>query len=231
MYSSRSIDDLRPDVARNCRMLVEICRRRGYAVLVTGTVRDEEFQRWCYENGKSRGKVPTFHAAGVGLAFDVCQNVRGHEYDDPGFWRCVSAVGEAMGFEWGGRWKSFTDKPHFQWSERGKYASADILAGRRPAPMPAFEMEVEDMTKDELRALIRETVAEAEAERARKEPDPWSREDRLWAEENGIVLGDGAGRMSYKAPCTREQMTAFLHRLYRRLREEAAGAEREETDQ
>ena len=34
----------------------------------------------------------------VGLAFDVCKNVKGHEYDDANFWRGISKIGKEMGF-------------------------------------------------------------------------------------------------------------------------------------
>ena len=51
------------------------------------------------------------------------------------------------------------------------------------------------------------------ARQAAKEPDDWSKDDREWAESNGIIKGTGAG-FSYRAYCTREQMVAFLHRVY-----------------
>lgn len=51
------------------------------------------------------------------------------------------------------------------------------------------------------------------AKQAAKEPEEWSKDDREWAESNGIIKGTGAG-FSYRAYCTREQMVAFLHRVY-----------------
>ena len=51
------------------------------------------------------------------------------------------------------------------------------------------------------------------AKQAAKEPEEWSKDDREWAEANGIIKGTGAG-FSYRAYCTREQMVAFLHRVY-----------------
>ena len=117
MLNSRDINLLRPDVAANCRKLIEIAKRDGYPVLVTGTVRDEAYQRYCYEKGTSNTPLPSFHAAG--LAFDICKNIKGHEYDDNDFFAYCGALGQKMGFEWGGTWKSIVDKPHFQWSSGG----------------------------------------------------------------------------------------------------------------
>lgn len=114
--------------------------------MIAGTVRDAEYQLICYQNGTSKTKVPSFHAQGVGLAFDVCKNVKGHEYDDSDFFKKCAKIGKNMGFEWGGDWKSFVDMPHFQWSNYGKYTSNDILAGRLPPPMPLYSTEEESET-------------------------------------------------------------------------------------
>lgn len=138
MLNSRDIDDLRADVAANCRVWMQLCRDAGLAVCITGTVRDRAYQEYCYRNGTSKGRVPTFHAQGVGLAFDFCKNVKGQEYSDPVFFQRAGELGERVGFEWGGRWKSFPDRPHLQWSGGGKYTGSMILAGRYPPAMPLY---------------------------------------------------------------------------------------------
>ena len=138
MLNSRDIDDLRADVAANCRVWMQLCRDAGLAVCITGTVRDRAYQEYCYRNGTSKGRVPTFHAQGVGLAFDFCRNVQGQEYSDPAFFQRSGELGERVGFEWGGRWKSFPDRPHLQWSGGGKYTGSMILAGRYPPAMPLY---------------------------------------------------------------------------------------------
>ena len=42
-------------------------------------------------------------------------------------------------------------------------------------------------------------------------PSAWSADDRKWAEENGIIVGDENG-MRYKAYVTREELVAMLRR-------------------
>lgn len=143
MLNSRDIGLLRADVAVNCRKMVEICGAAGLPLLITGTVRDEEYQLFCYHNGTSKGKIPTFHSKQAGLAFDVCKNVKGQEYNDNAFWAGVAAIGKAMGFTWGGDWKSFPDNPHFQWDNGGKYTGKMILAGIYPPVMPPYQ-EIEE---------------------------------------------------------------------------------------
>lgn len=120
MLNSRDIHLLRPDVAANCRKLIALCKAEGFPVLVTSTVRDDAYQEYLYQQGRSRpgsivtnGRQPTFHWDQAGLAFDVCKNVKGQEYSDAAFWECVGRIGQQIGFTWGGSWKTFVDKPHF----------------------------------------------------------------------------------------------------------------------
>lgn len=144
MLNSRDISLLRADVAANCRTMVELCNANGFPLLVTGTVRDEEYQLFCYQNGTSKGKLPTFHSKQAGLAFDICKNVKGQEYSDGAFWAAAAAIGKRMGFTWGGDWKSFPDNPHFQWDDHGKYTNSLILAGKYPPVMPPYQFETEE---------------------------------------------------------------------------------------
>ena len=48
MLCSRDISRLRADVAANCRLFVEECKKQGLPVLVTETVRDLEYQASLY---------------------------------------------------------------------------------------------------------------------------------------------------------------------------------------
>ena len=154
MLNSRDIDRLRPDVAANCRKLLERCKAAGLDVLVTNTVRDEEYQAYLYEQGRTRPgsivtnhSVPTFHSAKAGLAFDFCKNVKGHEYDDAAFFRKVAVLAIEMGFSWGGDWKSFVDMPHIQWDNQGAFTSSMIRAGKYPPEMPIWGEEEDDMPR------------------------------------------------------------------------------------
>ena len=52
---------------------------------------------------------------------------------------------------------------------------------------------------------------------AKQEPADWSKEERQWAEDNGLIKGDENGNKQYKAWVTREQMAVFMQRLAKRL--------------
>jgi peptidoglycan hydrolase-like protein with peptidoglycan-binding domain len=55
-----------------------------------------------------------------GIAADFCRNDGKGAYNDTdGFFSRVGEIAESIGLEWGGRWKSFVDKPHLQMSGWG----------------------------------------------------------------------------------------------------------------
>lgn len=185
MLNSRDIDLLRPDVAANCRIWLERCRAAGLSVLVTNTVRDREYQAYLYQQGRSRpgsivtnSAVPTFHSDKAGLAFDFCKNKKGHEYDDPAFFRKAAMIAKEMGFSWGGDWRSFPDSPHIQWDNQGAWTGKMILAGNMPPEMPLWGAESEET---EMRY---NTVAECPS---------WAQATIRKLMQKGYLNGDGTG--------------------------------------
>ena len=186
MLNSRDISLLRSDVAANCRIWLKRCDAAGLNVLITNTVRDKEYQEYLYAQGRTRpgsivtnGRTPTFHSDKAGLAFDFCKNVRGHEYDDPTFFRGAAAIAKEMGFSWGGDWKSFPDSPHIQWDAGGKWTSSMILAGKLPATMPLWG---ENKGDDDEMALRYNTVAECPV---------WAQATIRKLIQKGYLNGDG----------------------------------------
>ena len=144
MVNSRDLNDLRPDVRANVKKLLELCSAQGLKVLITQTVRDDEYQAYLYAQGRTRPGVivtnsctTTFH--GRGLAVDFCRNIKGHEYDDVGFFTNVATIAKDVGFSWGGDWKTFVDYPHLQWDDHGRYTTAMLRAGKTCPAMPEYK--------------------------------------------------------------------------------------------
>jgi len=143
MVSSRDLNDLKPYVKYLAEQLIKKAAEQGLMVLVTSTLRDREYQEYLYSLGRSRPgsvvttlKIPGAH--GAGLAFDVCQNIKGHEYDNA-FFEKIGRIGVSLGLEWGGNWKTFVDRPHFQYVQG--LTNEQIRAGMLPIfpeiPVPA----------------------------------------------------------------------------------------------
>lgn len=117
----RDINKLNPDAKLACQYLLEAAKKEGLNIIVTETLRTTERQQYLYAQGRTRpGNIVT-NCDGVknksihqyGNAFDICQNIKGKEYDEKVLKRC-GVLGEKIGLEWGGRWTSPVDQPHFQ---------------------------------------------------------------------------------------------------------------------
>ena len=202
MINSRDLNDLRPDVAANCRTLIELCRQQGLNVLIVQTKRDNEYQAVLYAQGRTTpGSIvtnsPTVTFHGAGLAFDFCKNVKGHEYDDPKFFAEVAAIAKTMGFSWGGDWKSFPDKPHLQWDEGGRYTDAMIRAGKGPAEMEEY------MTYE----TWKQFMEQYRAEQGKKPVSAWAKE--AWDKLTKANVTDGSRPGDL---ITREEVATMIER-------------------
>jgi len=133
MISSRKIEDLHPKVQAMAKAFLEKCRAEGIDVIITCTYRDAEEQNRLYargrtvlvENGQKVRKVTNAKAGqsfhNHRLAFD-CVPLRGGKPvwgttgADQMLWMRVGNIGESVGLEWAGRWKTFREYPHFQYT-------------------------------------------------------------------------------------------------------------------
>ncbi len=189
MLNSRDINLLRPDVAANCRKWLDRCKTAGLNVLITNTVRDKEYQEYLYAQGRTRpgsivtnSKTPTFHSDKVGCAFDFCENIKGHEYEDKEFFKKAAAIAKEMGFSWGGDWKSFVDMPHIQWDNHGAWSSSMIRAGNLPIEMPLWGEETKEKEDEDMKRY--NTIEEVPS---------WAKATIEKLVKKGFLQGDGNG--------------------------------------
>jgi hypothetical protein len=185
VIDSKSIDDLRPDIAANAHVFVRMMAARGYKVAFASTLRDDEKQAQLYAQGRTSpgqivtgSKVTTFH--GKGLAFDIYQGAATFtgQWLDAGFWKTARELQILIGFS-----KISGEESHSQWSDRCKYSGSQVRAGILLPPMPLYEED--DMTKDEVLAIIKEYEATKAAE-----PCPeWAKAELQDAIAAGITDG------------------------------------------
>lgn len=212
MLNSRDTSLLRPDVRANLQIFVQMCKAEGLPVLITQTVRDDEYQAYLYAQGRTRpgnivtnSKRATFH--GAGLAFDICKNVRGEEYSDNYFFNRCGAIGEQVGFSWGGNWKGFPDRPHFQWDEGGKYKFSRTQG---PTPMPLYkedEMITEKSIEEMSDAAVLALASRIQTILGRQEQS--GKVGKELQEAVALGITDGS---SPKAFCTRAQAAVMVKR-------------------
>ena len=139
MINSRSLDELLPMVRTRVDKFLELCDEHGIDLLVTSTYRDNYSQEELYAQGRTRpGKVVTNAKPGESwhnyrCAIDVVPLVNGKpnwDGSDP-IWETIGQLGEQAGLEWAGRWRTFKELAHFQYT--GGLTLADLKAGKEIA--------------------------------------------------------------------------------------------------
>lgn len=86
-------------------------------------LRSQERQDELYAQGRTKpGNIVTKTRSSMhtqGMAVDIAQlDEKGsitYNPDQPDFWDRMGAIGRSLGLNWGGDWKSFKDRPHFQY--------------------------------------------------------------------------------------------------------------------
>jgi peptidoglycan L-alanyl-D-glutamate endopeptidase CwlK len=137
LINSRSINDLHPHVKALAEKHIELCKREGITIIITSTLRDDAYQATLYAQGRTKpGPIVTnlkvTGAHGFGLAYDVVPiTAEGKaEWNNHNWWATIGRIGKILGLEWGGDWKSFIDKPHFQKVEG--LTTNELRSGKRP---------------------------------------------------------------------------------------------------
>lgn len=87
-------------------------------------------------------------------------------------------------------------------------AHRDFNATACPGKNFPFEEMTEQMTQEKFNEMADAWLQEL----AKRAPSDWSQEARRWAEEQGIIQGDGTGAKQYKKPLTREEYVVMEYR-------------------
>lgn len=135
MINSRDIKDLHPKVQPKVEAFLGKCKAAGIDVLITSTYRDAECQNALYAQGRTKpGQKVTNAKAGQSwhnwrCAFDFVPIVNGKaQWDDASLFQKCGEIAESCGLEWAGRWKSFKELAHCQYT--GGLTLADFQAGK-----------------------------------------------------------------------------------------------------
>ena len=121
-YHERNVSNLEKLAPRTKKAAMEWytwCVENQIDILIYETIRTEETQRYYVSSGKSQ-TMRSYHL--VGQALDFVPVVNGktdwNGYDRPEIQKAI-AKAKQLGFEWGGDWKGFVDKPHLQYNYKG----------------------------------------------------------------------------------------------------------------
>ena len=177
MLSSRDIKTLHPTLQRGAAEFLKRCEKAGLKVLITETIRDAEYQATLYAKGRARiGSIVT-NLRGTkgqesphqfGVAFDICKNVKGNEYNDSMFFKKCGDIWKEMGGVWGGDWTSFVDKPHFEFTN-GK-SVGDFRKGYKMPNTAKMKWEVNSDIED-----TKKLLAQCDAKGVPYQKEHWNR--------------------------------------------------------
>lgn len=138
MINSRKPTDLLPKVQTLCEEFIQRCADAGIDVLITSTYRDNESQAELYAQGRTKpGKIVTNAKPGDSYhnyrcAFDFVPIVNGKpRWNDLATFTKCGEIAEGVGLEWAGRWTTFKELAHCQFT--GGLTLADLKSGKQIA--------------------------------------------------------------------------------------------------
>lgn len=137
---SRVIADLHPKLQDLIIKLQLECNKKGIKIVIGECLRTVVEQDNLYAQGRTTSGMKVTNAKGStfssmhqwGIAFDFYLDIDvdkdGNRKDDAfnnntGLFEKVGAIGQSIGLEWGGAWKSIKDRPHFQLPDWGSTPS------------------------------------------------------------------------------------------------------------
>jgi hypothetical protein len=118
LLKKNSTSELLPLVDRKRKEFISLADWTGVPCRVTETYRSIERQNELYAQGRTKkGNIVTNAKGGESLhnyrvAFDIMP-LKGYNISNAQ-WAILGRLGTQLGLEWGGDWKGFVDKPHFQ---------------------------------------------------------------------------------------------------------------------
>ena len=131
----RDVTQLHPRLQEKFELLQKKCAQKGIAIRATECLRTAKEQDALYAKGRTAPGPKVTNASGKdaksmhqwGVAVDIVIDM---DADNDGdidirdlynvkLLNVVGKIGESIGLEWGGSWKSIVDKPHFQLPDWG----------------------------------------------------------------------------------------------------------------
>ena len=131
----KDVTQLHPRLQEKFKLLQKKCAQKGIKIKATECLRTAKEQDALYAKGRTAPGAKVTNAQGKdaksmhqwGVAFDVAIDMDADKDGDVDIrdlynvklLNVVGKIGEGIGLEWGGSWKSIVDKPHFQLPDWG----------------------------------------------------------------------------------------------------------------
>jgi len=127
---------LKPKLQNLCHSLITECKKQiNQDIAITQTLRTVKEQDALFAQGRTKpGEIVTEARGGYsmhnyGVAFDICPLVNEKlDWNNIPLFEKIGPIGESIGLEWGGHWKTIIDRPHYQYA--AGYDIEDFRAGK-----------------------------------------------------------------------------------------------------
>ena len=128
----KDIKQLHPTLQIKIAQFLEECEKQGLKPAIGEGLRTVSEQNALYAQGRTKPGSIVTNAPGDsyssmhqwGVAFDFYRNDGTGAYNESGsFFEKAGQIGQSVGLEWGGTWKSIMDKPHLQLPDWGSTPS------------------------------------------------------------------------------------------------------------
>lgn len=135
----KRIGNVHPVVKQGAEEIIRRAYKEGIYVLFNAGFRSYAEQNALYAQGRTKaGNIVTnarggqsYHNFGLALDFFLTNKegtTASWTYNSD--WKRVAEIAKSLGFEWGGDWRSFVDRAHFQMT--GGLSLAQLRAGAKP---------------------------------------------------------------------------------------------------
>jgi peptidoglycan L-alanyl-D-glutamate endopeptidase CwlK len=167
---------LYPVVGGMKNLLNGVMKATGHEIMVMSEYRSNEDQLEEFKKGREfingkwvvvdESKVVTNAGPGESFhnwrcAFDVAFVKDGQpDWGEEHPWTMLGEIGEAIGLEWGGRWKSFPDRPHFQYT--AGYSIEDFQNGKIDPKRFGEGLSENKITKTKMTNFIKTPITPAQ---------------------------------------------------------------------
>ena len=131
----RDVTQLHPRLQEKFKLLQKKCAQKGITIRATECLRTAKEQDALYAKGRTAPGPKVTNASGKdaksmhqwGVAVDIVIDMDADKDGDVDIrdlynvklLNVIGKIGESIGLEWGGSWKSIVDKPHFQLPDWG----------------------------------------------------------------------------------------------------------------
>jgi len=143
---NRNIGDLHKVAQEACRLFLAECNKAGVKIFITETQRSQARQDWLYAQGRTRfpGPIVTNTRNSNhknGLAWDIAVSPPLSLYDKSTMDK-AGAIARKLGITWGGDWKTFVDRPHFEVKTNWKAPAGNVAQDKPPVTQAPPQKEV-----------------------------------------------------------------------------------------